>query len=83
MVAVLEMRKRIFEIVESAKDADSVSNIYDTVMMLVIIVSIVPLAFKSSNGVFIVIDKVAAGVFTVDYILRILTEERRLILITA
>jgi voltage-gated potassium channel len=72
------MRKRIFEIVEMAKSGDAASNIYDTIMMLVIITSIIPLAFKSSNIIFFAIDKVAALIFAIDYVLRLLTADYKL-----
>ena len=61
------MRKRLFEIIEAAHEGDKASNLYDAVMMAVIVISIVPLAFKSTNVYFTVIDQVAAYIFIVDY----------------
>lgn len=40
------MRKRIFEIIEVAKDGDRASDLYDSIMLVLIIISIVPLAFN-------------------------------------
>ncbi len=64
------MRKRLFEIIEAASSDDKASHIYDIAMMLIIVVSVVPLAFKGTNALFSIIDKVSAGVFIIDYIFR-------------
>ena len=68
------MRNRIYEIIE-VSDGDRTSAVYDIVMMVVIIVSLIPLAFKETNAVFSAIDKVAAVVFIIDYALRLLTAD--------
>lgn len=72
------MRKRIFEIIETAKEDDRISNIYDIFMMIVIIASLVPLAFKSDNSVFFWIDKTAVVIFIIDYLLRLFTADLKL-----
>ncbi len=72
------MRKRIFEIVETAKENDRLSNVYDVFMMVVIIVSLVPLAFKIETPVFRVIDKTAAVIFLIDYLLRLSAADLKL-----
>lgn len=46
------MRRRIYEIIEVSEDGDSLSKVYDIFMMMCIIASLVPLAFKEQNGVF-------------------------------
>ena len=73
-----EMRKRLFEIIETAKEDDRLSNVYDVFMMVVIIASMVPLAFKSENTVFFWIDKTAAVIFVLDYLLRLSTADMKL-----
>ena len=73
-----DMRKRLFEIIEAAKDGDKISNCYDAFMMVVIIASIVPLGFKSSYPVFNVIDIVSAAIFILDYLLRWFTADYKL-----
>ena len=45
-------------------------DIYDYVMIALIVISMVPLAFKSNHPVFTVIDKVCAVAFIIDYFLR-------------
>ena len=72
------MRKRIFEIIETAKENDRASNVYDIFMMAVIIASLVPLAFKDEPVLFTVIDKIAAGIFILDYLLRLMTADYKL-----
>lgn len=69
------MRKRFFEIIETAKEGDRASNVYDVTMMVVILASLVPLAFKTEYAAFYWIDKVAVSIFIVDYILRLFTAD--------
>lgn len=47
------MRKKIFEIIEVAKENDKWSHIYDSFMMIVILISIFPLAFKIQTDLFL------------------------------
>ena len=63
-------RKRLFAIIEKANYEDKLSAVYDYMMIMVIVLSLVPLAFKSENLAFRIIDKVTVAVFIVDYILR-------------
>ncbi|MBQ4350483.1 MAG: ion transporter [Clostridia bacterium] len=69
------MRKRVFEIIETSKDGDRLSAVYDMFMMVVIVVSLIPLAFKTENTFFTVLDKICAAVFIIDYLLRLLTAD--------
>ncbi len=72
------MRKRIFEIIETAQEDDRLSNVYDIFMMIVIVVSLIPLAIKGEYPVFEVIDKVAVVIFIIDYLLRWMTADYKL-----
>lgn len=77
----MSFRKRIFYLVESPDDDNEENQSfdwYDILMMIAIIVSIVPLAFKSTNVVFDVIDKVTVGIFIIDYALRWFTADLKL-----
>ena len=69
------MRKRIFEIVEPAKTKDRNSAIYDVIMMVIILISLVPLAFKTENIFFDIVDKICAAIFIFDYLLRWITAD--------
>lgn len=69
------MRKRLFEIIETAKEDDRLSNVYDIFMMLVIVISLIPLTQKNEVVAFVIIDKIVAVIFIVDYILRLITAD--------
>ena len=68
-------RKRIYQIIEKAEDHDMLSAIYEYSMIIVIMVSLIPLAFKSRIPIFDLIDKVAVTIFIIDYALRWLTAD--------
>lgn len=69
------MRKRIFEVISRSDGDDKLSTVYDCFMMAVIIASLVPLAFKGNYLVFRIIDKICAGIFCLDYVLRLITAD--------
>ena len=72
------MRKRLFATIELAQGQDRLSACYDYTMMLVILASLVPLAFKPTNTFFQWIDHVTAAVFILDYVLRMMTADLKL-----
>lgn len=72
------MRLRIFEIIEVAQEKDKWSHLYDVFMIIVILISIIPLAFKEQPKLFFVIDKIAVTIFIADYFLRIITADYKL-----
>ena len=72
------MRKRLYEIIEAANSAqrfDLASLIYDLVIIAAVLLSIFPLALKEEPEIFVTLDKVCAGVFIVDYLLRLSTAD--------
>ena len=71
------MRKKLYEIIEPAKD-NLLSKIYDFFMMLMIVASLVPLAFKTTNLAFEIIEYVTVSVFCLDYLLRLFTADLKL-----
>ena len=71
------MRKRLFEIIEKS-DGDRASAVYDYVMMAVIILSLLPLAFKRTTPVLAAIDYATVSVFILDYLLRLFTADLKL-----
>ena len=71
-------RKRIYEIIEKATETDKASVAYDFAMIIVIIASLVPLAFKEDTAPLIIIDKVTVAIFIVDYLLRWMTADYKL-----
>lgn len=72
------MRKRIYEIIEVADEEDKLSAIYDSFMMLVIVTSLIPLAFKTPTTILVMIDKITVSIFIIDYVLRVLTADYKL-----
>ena len=58
------MRKFIFKIIEPSDGGNKLSRIYDFIMMGTIIVSIVPLAFKTSNALFVWIDNISVSILS-------------------
>lgn len=72
------MRKKIFEIVEVRNNNNKLSKIYDVFMFITIIVSIIPLGFKTYYPEFVWIDCITVTIFIVDYILRLITADFKL-----
>ncbi len=71
------MRQKIYNIIEKGNSDNKWSMLYDSGMLITIIVSLVPLAFKKQTDFFFIIDKVTVGVFIIDYILRWITADFR------
>ena len=68
------MRSKIYEIIEPAKD-NLLSKIYDFFMMAVIIISLIPLAFKDTNLIFNAFEYATVTIFILDYLLRLFTAD--------
>ena len=64
------MRKRVFEIIEKSNDNDMASSFYDYFMIVVIFISLVPLAFKNTSVWGETVDTCCVVIFIIDYILR-------------
>lgn len=69
------MRKKLYQIIESQTDSDNKCKIYNFSMMLIIVVSLIPLAFKETTSLFQLIDMVSVSIFIIDYILRWITAD--------
>lgn len=74
----MKIRKRLFEVIEISSGDDLASSIYDYSMMVVIIASLVPLAFKQPVAAFTIVEKVTVVVFIVDYLMRLFTADLKL-----
>lgn len=68
------MRERIFKIIERS-DGDRLSSVYDWFMIVTIVISLIPLAFKDTVPTFDFLDKLCAAVFILDYLLRLATAD--------
>ena len=62
-----DWRKDIFDIVETESNA-LISRIYDWLMLVLIVISLVPLAFREQTSLFEWFDKVSVSFFILDYI---------------
>ncbi|MCC8098408.1 MAG: hypothetical protein LIO44_07675 [Eubacterium sp.] len=60
------MRKKIYDIIEPSEGENLLSSIYDGAMMFLIVLSLVPLAFKGDNIVFRFINIICVSVFIAD-----------------
>lgn len=72
------MRKRIFEIIELSQNNDKLSRKYDVIMMITIVVSLIPLAFKKTNSIFATAESLTTAIFIADYILRLITADYKI-----
>ena len=70
-------RKRLFAIIEKDRAHSMVSSIYDYFMLLMIIISIIPLAFSVQTPLMVWMDRVSVTIFIIDYILRWITADLR------
>lgn len=71
------LRKKIFNIVEPQK-AFTLSRAYDYLMLVMIIISLVPLAFRTESTCLLWLDKISVSVFIIDYLLRWITADYKL-----
>lgn len=72
--------KQLYEIIEPADDSKGTieSGVYDSIMLVCIVASMIPLTVKSSAIIFTVIDKITVAVFIVDYLMRLITADEKL-----
>jgi voltage-gated potassium channel len=68
-------RQRLYDIIELDRSGDKISAYYDRFMMVVIIVSLLPLFFKTDNSLFTIIDISTTAIFILDYLFRWITAD--------
>ncbi len=68
-------RRKVYDVIDFTNVENNYSKFYDSFMLIMIILSLVPLAFKTYNIVFFVIEKTAMTIFIIDYILRFATAD--------
>ncbi len=66
----MRLRKRIYEVIEVAREDDRLSACYDAFMIAVILISLLPLLFKEITPLLHLLDRGAMFVFIADYLLR-------------
>lgn len=72
------IRKKIYEIIEPCDGNGRISLIYDFFIMITVVISLVPLAFKETTTTFYFIDRVTVAIFIIDYLLRFITADLKL-----
>ena len=72
------MKEKLYEIIEPADKGNTLSKIYDFFMMVTIILSLIPLAFKETTVLFYWFEYVTVAIFVVDYFLRLLTADLKI-----
>ena len=72
------MRRKVYTVIELADEGNKISYLYDLIMMVSIVASIVPLAFQETYAVFRWIEYITVGVFVIDYLLRLWTADLKL-----
>lgn len=71
-------RRRVYQVIEKAAENDTLSNIYDISIVVVVLLSLIPLAFKKETPLFHAIDLFAVTVFIMDYLLRWMTADYKM-----
>lgn len=74
----MKWRKSLYEIIEVADERNKLSKLYDWIMMIVIVASIIPLAVRNGNELTKTLDVITVIIFIADYILRLLTADFKL-----
>lgn len=70
-------RTKIYDTIETGRNS-IISKIYDWAMLVFILISIIPLAFREQNIWFEWFDKLSVTAFIIDYMLRWLTADIRM-----
>jgi voltage-gated potassium channel len=71
-------RLSLFNIIEKDNIRSWKNRLYEWMMFVVIIISIIPLAFKAQNKLFVWFDNIAVIIFIIDYIARWITADYKL-----
>ena len=74
----MDVRKRVFEIIEQSRDGEKVSLVYDIIMLAAITASIIPLMFVEETLAFRIIEQITVTFFILDYLLRWYTADYKL-----
>lgn len=72
------MREKLYDLVRVGQGETAVSQAYDRLMIVAILVSLVPLCFKEYHPVFFVTDLIVTVLFIADYLFRWVTADFKL-----
>ena len=68
------MRQKIYNIIRTDQNS-TVNDAYDWLMLVCIVISLIPLAFREQYDIFEWFDKVSVTVFIIDYLFRWITAD--------
>lgn len=71
------LRKNIFDVIETESHS-IISRMYDWLMLVVIVISLIPLAFRDQTTTFIWFDRISVSIFILDYLLRWFTADYKM-----
>ena len=71
------IRQRIYDIVELKEVNSLASRLYNQFMLILVVISMLPLAFKEDYAIFAITDVVVVSVFIIDYLLNWMTADIR------
>lgn len=71
------IRQKIYDIVELKEVNSLASRLYNQFMLILVVISMLPLAFKEDYAIFAITDVVVVSVFILDYLLNWLTADIR------
>ena len=71
------IRQKIYDIVELKEVNSLASRLYNQFMLILVVISMLPLAFKEDYAIFAITDIVVVSVFIVDYLLNWFTADIR------
>lgn len=77
MLRMSTVRQRIYEVIEVKETASVSSMVYNHFMLLVVMLGLLPLAFKEDYPLFAITDIVVVVLFVVDYLLHWMTADIR------
>ena len=70
-------RKKIFDVIETESHS-LISRIYDWLMLAVIVISLIPLAFRDQTITFVWFDRISVSIFILDYLFRWFTADYKI-----
>ena len=71
------IRQKIYDIVELKEVNSLASRLYNQFMLILVVISMLPLAFKEDYAIFAITDVVVVSVFIIDYLLNWITADIR------
>ena len=74
---MMEIRKKIYNIIEPRNHSTVISQAYDYLMLLSIVIGIIPLMFRNQIKLFWYFDIISCACYILDYILRWITCDYR------